>query len=104
LGSARRRSTGKRLRAITPHNALLETLVALRTCLGTRVIATWMGLPHGTTGRVFVSWYGFMRQFFMSESPVPPVEGMQGPKMEEWRAAYGSSRIGLNYVGNSHAA
>jgi hypothetical protein len=92
-GTAKRKSVGRHIKGITPEDALLATLVKLRTGLGTRVISSWMGIPLGTLSRVFVTWISFMDTFFKAEFPVPEVELMQGPLMEEWKKAYGTSRI-----------
>ena len=94
-GSAKRKSVGRKLKSLSPQDALLATLVKLRTGLGTRVISTWMGLPVGTLSRVFVTWISFLDSFFNSEFPVPPVEAMQGKDMDEWKRAYGTSNIRL---------
>ena len=44
-GNKKRRSVGRRLKGVLPQDALLVTLVKLRTGLGTRVIAAWIGIP-----------------------------------------------------------
>eukprot|EP00873_Tetraselmis_striata_P007327 jgi/Tetstr1/427591/TSEL_017716.t1 len=92
-GSAKRKSVGRHLKALTPEDAMLATLVKLRTGLSTKVISSWMGVPLGTLSRVFMTWISFMDRFFRSEFPIPTVEQMQGPEMEEWKKAYGTNRI-----------
>ena len=49
------RSVGRRLKGVSPTNALLVTLVKLRTGLGTRVISAWTGIPWSKLGRIFVT-------------------------------------------------
>ena len=83
MGTTMRKSVGRKLKALSPRDALVATLVKLRTGLSTRVISSWTGIAQGTLGRVFVTWISFLDSFFKSEFPCPPVDAMQGKDTDD---------------------
>ena len=54
-GTTKRKSVGRSLKGVSPEDALLVTLVKLRTGLGTRVISAWSGIPYSKHVRIFVT-------------------------------------------------
>eukprot|EP00873_Tetraselmis_striata_P018404 jgi/Tetstr1/438668/TSEL_027218.t1 len=90
-GTAQRESVGKpEQRTFTTQNALLVTLVKLRTGLGTRVISAWSGIKVSCLTRIFPTWISYLDQFFKAEFPVPITANMLDRVHPEWREAYGA--------------
>lgn len=90
-GTAQRESVGKpEQRTFTTQNALLVTLVKLRTGLGTRVISAWSGIKVSCLTRIFPTWISYLDQFFKAEFPVPSTADMLDRVHPEWREAYGA--------------
>eukprot|EP00873_Tetraselmis_striata_P036427 jgi/Tetstr1/456691/TSEL_043392.t1 len=88
-GTAQRESVGKpEQRTFTTHNALLVTLVKLRTGLGTRVISAWSGIKMSCLTRISPTWISYFDQFFKAEFPVPSTADMLDRVHPEWREAF----------------
>eukprot|EP00873_Tetraselmis_striata_P009426 jgi/Tetstr1/429690/TSEL_019586.t1 len=98
-GTAQRESVGKpEQRTFTTQNALLVTLVKLRTGLGTRVISAWSGIKVSCLTRIFPTWISYLDQFFKAEFPVPSTADMLDRVQPEWREAYGALVVSIRWL------
>ena len=93
-GTTQRSSSGKpSKRSFTSQNALLATLVKLRTGLGTKVISSLTGIPVGNLSRIFTTWISHMDNWFSASFPIPTTADLEGRVSSEWTHAYGTAMI-----------